>query len=124
MNIHQINTHVSNRTFNTKANLNDNFHYQSSPCILKSKEDVINGIKALPFQMNSNVYPTPCKVNVLPTSSKPKRVASFSIGEAKLPVDYRQYLRHTDQGAYLYAEEQRQLAEREKSLEHSLGYFP
>jgi hypothetical protein len=51
---------------------------------------------------------------------KPTRVASVTIADTELPVDYRQYLRHTDQGTYLYGEEQSQ----QTSLEHTLGYFP
>jgi hypothetical protein len=40
--------------------------------------------------------------------------------KTELPVDYRQYLRHTDQGVYLYGEKQYP----QTTLEHSLGYFP
>jgi len=72
-------------------------------------DDVLNGIKIHPL-----------KSNIPPSSSKPKRVASFTVADTQLPVDYRQYLRHTDQGVYLYGEEQR----RQTTFEHSLGYFP
>jgi hypothetical protein len=107
-------------------------HYQSTPClnqqlqknvhidgdhrvshVLKSIEDVLNGIKIHPF-----THQHPLKSNIPPSSSK--RVASFTIADTKLPVDYRQYLRHTDQATYLYGEEQRQ----QTILGHSLGYFP
>lgn len=59
--------------------------------------------------------------NISPPSSKPKRVTSFPNGETELPIDYRQYLRHTDQGAHLYGGEQRQQIQ---TLEHTLGYLP
>ena len=54
------------------------------------------------------------------SSAQPKRVASFTVTDSQSPVNYRQYLRHTDQGAYLYGEGKRQ----QTTLEHSLGYFP
>ncbi|CAF0921107.1 unnamed protein product [Adineta ricciae] len=61
------------------------------------------------------------KSNISPPPSKPKRVTSFPNGESELPIDYRQYLRHTDQGVHLYGGEQRQ---RTLTLEHTLGYLP
>lgn len=54
------------------------------------------------------------------SSIRPKRVASFTVADSQSPINYRQYLRHTDQGAYLYGEGKRQ----QTTLEHSLGYFP
>ena len=47
---------------------------------------------------------------------KPKRVLS----NGKIPLDYRQYLRHTDQGVFLYGKERFF----QSTLEHSLGYYP
>ncbi|CAF3711204.1 unnamed protein product [Rotaria socialis] len=115
INIHQINTNVSNK----KLKSTDDDH--RVPCILKSREDIINDTKVYPSTSNSNFHSLSSKFNISASKSKPKRVASFSIGDTELPIDYRQYLRHTDQGAYLYGEEQRQ---QQQSLEHSLGYFP
>ncbi len=77
--------------------------------VLKSIEDVLNGIKVHPV-----------KRNIPLSSSKTKRVTSFTVADTELPVDYRQYLRHTDQGVHLYGEQQR----RQTTFEHSLGYFP
>lgn len=63
-------------------------------------------------------------------ASKPRRVASFTIADTELPVNYRQYLRHTDQGVHLYGQEQEHQTQQEQelstpgTLEHSLGYFP
>ena len=60
-------------------------------------------------------------INNIKIHSKSKQIhSSFTMTDTELPVDYRQYLRHTDQGAYLYGEEQRQ----QSTLEHSLGYLP
>jgi len=75
------------------------------PHVSKSIGEIFNGIK---------IHPQPL------SSSNTKRAASFNITDTELPIDYRQYLRHTDQGAYLYGEGNRQ----QPTLEHSLGYFP
>jgi hypothetical protein len=72
------------------------------PHVSKSVGEILNGIKVHPQPLSS------------------KRVTSFTITDTELPIDYRQYLRHTDQGAYLYGEGKRQ----QSTLEHSLGYFP
>ncbi|UJR14079.1 hypothetical protein I4U23_001075 [Adineta vaga] len=64
------------------------------------------------------------KSTLSPTSSKPKRVTSFPHVENELPIDYRQYLRHTDRSAYLYGEEQRHQKQQIITLEHTLGYLP
>ncbi|CAF0956353.1 unnamed protein product [Rotaria sordida] len=121
-NTHQINSNVSNRMLNTKINSTDDDH--RVPYILKSIEDIKNGNKVYPFTSNSHLHQHPYKLNISSSSSKPKRVASFTVGDTELPIDYRQYLRHTDQGAYLYGEEQRQRQQQQTTLEHSLGYFP
>jgi hypothetical protein len=82
---------------------------------------VIGGIKVLPF-IPPIAQPNQ-RASKPPASAKPKRVASFTIADKELPVDYRQYLRHTDQGDYLYGEEQHR-QQQQSTLEHSLGYFP
>ncbi|CAF2556376.1 unnamed protein product [Rotaria sp. Silwood2] len=121
INIHQVNSNISNRMFDMKTNSTDDDH--RVPYILKSIEDVKHGNKVYPFTSNSYLHQHPSKLNMSSSSSKPKRVTSFTNGDTELPVDYRQYLRHTDQGAYLYGEEQRQ-QQQQTTLEHSLGYFP
>jgi hypothetical protein len=83
----------------------------------------MGGIKVLP----STSYPSqrPLKSSYSSSIKKPRRVASFTISDTELPIDYRQYLRHTDQGVYLYGEEQqRQKQQQLTTLEHSLGYYP
>lgn len=40
---------------------------------------------------------------------------------SKLPINYRQYLRHTNQGIYRCDQEKQC---QQTTLEHSLGYFP
>ena len=64
----------------------------------------------------------PLKTSYSTSNTKPKRVASFTIADTELPIDYRQYLRHTDQGVHLYGGEQQQ--QQSATLEHSLGYYP
>ncbi len=84
----------------------------------------MGGIKVLP---SNTSYPSqrPFKLSCSSSISKPRRVASFTIADTELPIDYRQYLRHTDQGVYLYGEEQhRQQKQPSTTLEHSLGYYP
>ncbi|CAF0987273.1 unnamed protein product [Rotaria sp. Silwood1] len=123
VNIHQVNSNVSNRISSIKTNSTTDDDHRV-PHILKSIEDVKTGNKVYPFTSNSHLHQHSCKSNRSSSSSKPKRVASFTVGDTELPVDYRQYLRHTDQGAYLYGEEQRQQQQLQTTLEHSLGYFP
>jgi hypothetical protein len=72
------------------------------PHVSKSIGEILNGIK---------IHPQP---------SSTKRIPSFTVVDTELPIDYRHYLRQTDQGAYLYGEGKRQ----QTTLEHSLGYFP
>jgi hypothetical protein len=82
----------------------------------------MGGIKVLP----STSYPSqrPLKPSYSTSIAKPRRVASFTIADTELPIDYRQYLRHTDQGVYLYGEEQQRQQQQSETLEHSLGYYP
>ena len=93
-----------------KINYPRDNHRISRP--LTSIDDVLNGIKNHPLT-HSNLF----KSNI---SSKPKRASSLNIIDTQLPVDYRQYLRHTDQGAYLYGKKQRQ----KSTVEHYLDYYP
>jgi hypothetical protein len=97
--VQQLQNNQNSRMSDMEINDDHRVHH-----VQKSMEDMINSIKVNPF----------------PSTSKPKRIASFTNIDTESPVDYRQYLRHTDQGAYLYGEEQRQ----QTTLEHSLGYFP
>jgi hypothetical protein len=90
---------------------------------IKPVAAAMGGIKVLPFTPTTS-YPSQrlLKSSSSSTSSvKPRRVASFTIADTELPIDYRQYLRHTDQGVYLYGEEQQRQS---TTLEHSLGYLP
>jgi hypothetical protein len=68
--------------------------------------EILNGIK---------VHPSTSNQPSIISSAKPKRVVS----ETKFPINYRQYLRHTDQGVNLYGKDKYQT-----TLEHSLGYYP
>jgi hypothetical protein len=110
--------------FSPKKSMNNN-HYQSTPCLNNTDDDhqVPHVIKSIgnglnDIQIHPFLHQHPLKSNR--SSSRPKRVASFTITDTELPVDYRQYLRHTDQGTHLYGEQKRQ----QTTLEHSLGYFP
>ena len=112
--------------------------YQSQS-VNKPVPAAMGGIKVLPLSPVTS-YPTQrlLKSSCSSSSVKPRRVASFTIADTELPIDYRQYLRHTDQAAYLYGDEkqrqqqqqqqqkqqQRQQQQRLITLEHSLGYFP
>ncbi len=84
----------------------------------------MGGVKVLP----SASYPSqrPLKSACSSAITKPRRVASFCIADTELPTDYRQYLRHTDQGLYLYGDEQHRQQHHQKltTIEHSLGYYP
>ena len=82
---------------------------------------VVGGIKVLPF--SPPIAQPNQRASKPSVATKPKRVPSFTISDTELPVDYRQYLRHTDQGDYLYGEEQHR-QQQQSTLEHSLGYFP
>ena len=87
----------------------------------------MGGIKVLPAV--SAASQRTFKSSYIPSSSSsskaPKRVASFTIADTELPLDYRQFLRHTDQGVQLYGEEQqRQQQQQATTFEHSLGYLP
>ncbi|CAF0761566.1 unnamed protein product [Adineta steineri] len=98
--------------------------YQSQQ--IKPIPAAMGGIKVLPFTPTTS-YPSQrlLKSSCSSSSVKPRRVASFTVADTELPVDYRQYLRHTDQGVHLYGEEQqRQQQQQSATLEHSLGYFP
>ncbi len=122
---------ISNQTFHIE-NLDDDHRVPSGRIprvILQSQPTkpvvatAMGGIKVLP----STSYPSQCPLKSPCSSSiaKPRRVASFTIADTELPIDYRQYLRHTDQGVYLYGEEQqRQQQQQSSTLEHSLGYYP
>lgn len=85
---------------------------------------VTGGVRVLP----STSYPSdrPLKSACSTSATKPRRVASFTIADTELPIDYRQYLRHTDQAVYLYGEDQQgqQSQQKPTTLEHSLGYYP
>lgn len=121
----QANSNVSDRILNMKTNCIDDEHRISS--VLQSMEDKIKDIQVYQYASNSHLHQRSGKSNVSSFVTKPKRVASFTAGDIQLPVDYRQFLRHTDRGAYLYAQEQRQQQQqqqRQTTLEHSLGYFP
>ncbi|CAF4439075.1 unnamed protein product, partial [Adineta steineri] len=79
--------------------------YQSQQ--IKPIPAAMGGIKVLPFTPTTS-YPSQrlLKSSCSSSSVKPRRVASFTVADTELPVDYRQYLRHTDQGVHLYGEEQ------------------
>ncbi|CAF0939289.1 unnamed protein product [Adineta ricciae] len=104
--------------------------YQSQS-VNKPVPAAMGGIKVLPLSPVTS-YPTQrlLKSSCSSSLAKPRRVASFTIADTELPIDYRQYLRHTDQAAYLYGDEkqrqqqQQQQQQRLITLEHSLGYFP
>lgn len=88
----------------------------------------MGGIKVLPFAPPPISYSSPHSHK---TSSlvKQKRIESSTDADTELPIDYKQYLRHTHQGDFLYGEEQhrqheRQQQQQQSTLEHSLGYFP
>jgi hypothetical protein len=98
---------------------------QTKPVVSATPAAIMGGIKVLP----STSYPSqrPLKSACSPAIIKPRRVASFTIADTELPIDYRQFLRHTDQGVHLYGQEQqRQQHQQQKptTLEHSLGYYP
>ena len=97
---------------------------QSKPMVHATSTALTGGIKVLP----STSYPSqrPLKSASATSVAKPRRVASFTIADTELPIDYRQFLRHTDQGLQLYGEEQQRQQQQYKltTLEHSLGYYP
>jgi hypothetical protein len=124
---------ISSQSFHIE-NIDDDHHVPSCRIprvILQSQPTkplaaAMGGIKVLPFNPPTS-YPSqrPLKSSCSSSIAKPRRVASFTIADTELPIDYRQYLRHTDQGAHLYGEEkQRQHHQQSTTLEHSLGYFP
>jgi hypothetical protein len=105
----------------TKKSLNEN-HYQSTPC-LNEDQNIYSLVQQLQKNQTYSNRILDMEINgdhYVPHLQKSKQIPSFTITDTELPVDYRQYLRHTDQGAYLYGEEQRQ----QSTLEHSLGYLP
>ena len=85
----------------------------------------MGGIKVLPFAPPPITYPSP-RSHKASSLLKPKRIDSSTDADTGFPLDYKQYLRHTDQGDFLYGEEQHRQQERQQqsTLEHSLGYFP
>ena len=96
---------------------------QSTKPVAAATAAAMGGIRVLP----STSYPVerPLRSACTPSTAKPRRVASFTIADTELPIDYRQYLRHTDQGVYLYGEGQQQRQQQKlTTLEHSLGYYP
>jgi hypothetical protein len=97
---------------------------QTKPVVSAASAGVMGGIKVLP----STSYPSqrPLKSASSVSITKPRRVASFTIADTELPIDYRQFLRHTDQSIHLYGEEQHRQQHQQKptTLEHSLGYYP
>lgn len=84
----------------------------------------MGGIKVLPSTSYPSQRPLKSSYSSSSTTTKPRRVASFTIADTELPIDYRQYLRHTDQGVYLYGGEQQHRHQQSGTLEHSLGYYP
>lgn len=125
---------LTNQTFHIE-NLDEDHRVPSTRIprvILQSQSSKPNitaaamgGIKVLP----STSYPCQRPLKTPHSSSivKPRRVASFTIADTELPIDYRQYLRHTDQAAHLYGEEQQRHHhhhQQTETLEHSLGYYP
>ena len=90
----------------------------------------MGGVKVLPENPPNPTNNAHLPLRTSSTSSnKPRRVSSFTIADTELPVDYRQYLRHTDQGDFLYGEEQQrqqklQFQQEQSTFEHTLGYFP
>ncbi|CAF1438608.1 unnamed protein product [Adineta steineri] len=118
-NIYPNDLNISNQILDINVNhIVDDDH--QVPHVLKSIGDVMNDNKVHLLTQISHLHQHPSKSNVGLSSSKPKRFPSFHHANTELPIDYRQYLRHTDQGAYLYGEEQRQ----QSTLEHTLGYLP
>ena len=108
ININQNDLNAPNRVMDMDTNSSNEDHQVPHP--LKSREDLMNDVRPSQRSYKSNISPSPLKS---------KRGTSLTRADVELPVDYRQYLRHTDQGAYLYGEKQQRT-----SLEHSLGYFP
>ena len=106
MNIYQPNSNVSNRLLTTNTDSTEDDH--RIPHIVKSLEEILNDIDMCSFASNSSSHQHPSKPNISFSSSKPKRVPSMIIVSSKSSVDYRQYLRNTDQAAYLYREKQMQ----------------
>jgi hypothetical protein len=128
---------LSNQTINnieTNNNMDDEQHVPSCriPRVILQSQQIkpmaaaMGGIKVLPF-IPATSYPSQRLLKSSCSSSsaaaaKPRRVASFTHADSEFPTDYRQFLRHTDQGVYLYGEEQQR--QQQSTLEHSLGYFP
>lgn len=82
----------------------------------------MGGVKVLPASPLEFSSGSSSSKNILRNhqTTRPKRVASFTVVDTELPIDYRQYLRHTNQADVLYGEEK----QRQTNLEHSLGYLP
>ena len=125
-------TSISNQTFhieNIDDDDDDDHHVPSCriPRVMLQSQQTkpvaaaMGGIKVLPFIPPSYPSQRPFKNS---SSAKPRRVASFTLADTELPIDYRQYLRHTDQGVQLYGDEQHRQQQQSTTLEHSLGYFP
>jgi hypothetical protein len=122
---------ISNQSFHIE-NIDDDQHVPScriprvilQPQSTKPLAAAMGGIKVLPF-IPPTSYPSqrPLKSSCSSSIAKPRRVASFTIADTELPIDYRQFLRPTDQGVHLYGEEQHR-QQQSATLEHSLGYFP
>ena len=101
------------------------------PQLTKPTIAAMGGIKVLPESPpNTNQHcHLPLRTTSTSSSNKPRRVSSFTIADTELPVDYRQYLRHTDRGDFLYGEEQQRqqkqhIQQEQSTFEHTLGYFP
>ncbi|CAF4158108.1 unnamed protein product [Rotaria magnacalcarata] len=131
-NSHERDSSMPNQT--TRIENIENNHYVSSCQIPRVQTQqsqqptkpipaAMGGIKVLPFAPPSSYSSQrPLKTSYSSASSaKPRRVASFTVADTELPIDYRQYLRHTDKGAQLYGQEKQEPSE---TLEHSLGYLP
>ncbi|CAF4301733.1 unnamed protein product, partial [Rotaria socialis] len=130
LNSHERDSSMPNQT--TRIENIENNHYVSSCRIPRAQTQsqqptkpvpaAMGGIQVLPFAPPSSYSSQrPLKTSYSSSSAKPRRVASFTISDTELPIDYRQYLRHTDKGAQLYGQEKQQSSE---TLEHSLGYLP
>jgi len=119
---------VINQTFHLESFHDDNHNhrltsYRIPRATLRSPPSkpvtAMGGIKVLPSTSHR-----PLKSSYLSTINKPRRVASFTIADSTSPINYRKYLRHTDQAAHLYGEDTHRQQHQSASLEHSLGYYP
>ena len=101
------------------------YHIPRVSLSVKPPITAMGGVKVLPvsplqISSSSSSSKKPLKTT---SSGKPRRVASFTVVDTELPVDYRQFLRHTNQGDRLYGEEPHE-KQNQSNLERCLGYLP